>query len=109
MEADQRRAAKEQMMALMQAGHRWQQAATQAGIQSVVRRPTGCCALCAPVGKLHSRMVDMGTPPHCERPSGHGWKATVVPRLLLQAVWCRSPRDAQRVNSKQSVKTETAG
>jgi transposase len=33
MEAEQRRAAKEQMFALMQAGHRWQEAAAQAGIQ----------------------------------------------------------------------------
>jgi len=33
MEAEQRRAAKEQMIALMQAGHRWQEAAAQAGIQ----------------------------------------------------------------------------
>jgi hypothetical protein len=32
MEAEQRRAAKEQMVALMQAGHRWQEAAAQAGI-----------------------------------------------------------------------------
>jgi len=32
MEAEQRRAAKEQMAALMQAGHRWQEAATQAEI-----------------------------------------------------------------------------
>ena len=32
MEAEQRRAAKEQMIALMQAGHRWQEAAAQAGI-----------------------------------------------------------------------------
>ena len=33
MEAEQRCAAKEQMIALMQAGHRWQEAAAQAGIQ----------------------------------------------------------------------------
>ena len=33
MEAEQRRAAKEQMIALMQAGQRWQEAAAQAGIQ----------------------------------------------------------------------------
>ena len=33
MEAEQRRAAKEQMMALMQTGHRWQEAAAQAGLQ----------------------------------------------------------------------------
>ena len=33
MEAEQRRAAKEQMIALMQAGYRWQAAAAQAGIQ----------------------------------------------------------------------------
>ena len=33
MEAEQRRAAKEQMVALMQAGHRWQEASAQAGIQ----------------------------------------------------------------------------
>src|SRR5260221_11486682 len=33
MEAEQRRAAKEQMIALMQTGHRWQEAAAQAGIQ----------------------------------------------------------------------------
>jgi len=32
MEAEQRRVAKEQMVALMQAGHRWQEAAAQAGI-----------------------------------------------------------------------------
>lgn len=33
MEAEHRRAAKEQMIALMQAGHRWQEASAQAGIQ----------------------------------------------------------------------------
>jgi transposase len=33
MEAEQRRAAKEQMIALMQAGHHWQEASAQAGIQ----------------------------------------------------------------------------
>src|SRR5260370_6966291 len=33
MEAEQRRAAKEQLIALMQAGHRWQEAAAQARIQ----------------------------------------------------------------------------
>ncbi len=33
MEAEQRRAAKEQMIAFMQAGHRWQEAAAQAGFQ----------------------------------------------------------------------------
>jgi transposase len=33
MEAEQRRAAKEQMIALMQTGHWWQEAAAQAGIQ----------------------------------------------------------------------------
>ena len=33
MGAEQRRAAKEQMIALMQAGHHWQEAAAQAGIQ----------------------------------------------------------------------------
>jgi hypothetical protein len=33
MEAEQRRAAKEQMIALMQAGYRWQAEAAQAGIQ----------------------------------------------------------------------------
>src|SRR5260370_40635118 len=33
MEAEQRRAAKEQMIALMQAGHGWQEASAQAGIQ----------------------------------------------------------------------------
>jgi hypothetical protein len=33
MEAEQRSAAKEQMIALMQAGHRWQEASAQAGIQ----------------------------------------------------------------------------
>lgn len=33
MEAEQRRAAKEQMIVLMQAGHRWQEAAAQAGLQ----------------------------------------------------------------------------
>lgn len=32
MEAEQRRAAKEQMVALMQAGYRWQEASAQAGI-----------------------------------------------------------------------------
>ena len=32
MEAEQRRAAKEQMIALMQSGHRWQEAAAQTGI-----------------------------------------------------------------------------
>jgi transposase len=33
MEAEQRRAAKEQMIALMQAGHRWREATAHAGIQ----------------------------------------------------------------------------
>ena len=33
MEAQQRRAAKVQMIALMQTGHRWQEAAAQAGIK----------------------------------------------------------------------------
>ncbi len=33
METEQRRAAKEQMIALMQADHRWQEAVAQAGIQ----------------------------------------------------------------------------
>ncbi len=33
MEAEQRRAAKEQMIALMPAGHRWQEASAQAGLQ----------------------------------------------------------------------------
>ena len=33
MEAEQRRAAKEQMIALMQTGHRWQEASAQAGLQ----------------------------------------------------------------------------
>jgi transposase len=91
MEAEQRRAAKEQMIALMQTGHRWQEAAAQAGIQ--VSRSTAyrLLRLVRTVGKLHFRMVGMGTPPNCERPSGHGWKATVVPRLALQAVWCRRP------------------
>src|SRR5260370_13073723 len=35
MEAEQRRAAKEQMIALMQAGHGWQEASAQAGIQVI--------------------------------------------------------------------------
>ena len=39
MEAEQRRAAKEQMVALMQSGHRWQEAAAQTGI-SVSRSTT---------------------------------------------------------------------
>ena len=33
MEAEQRRAAKEQMMAFMQTGHRWREASAQAGLQ----------------------------------------------------------------------------
>ena len=33
METEQRRAAKEQMIVLMQAGYQWQKAAAQAGIQ----------------------------------------------------------------------------
>jgi hypothetical protein len=89
MEAEQRRAAKEQMIALMQAGHRWQEAAAQAGIQSVVRPPIGCCARCGAVGKPLSRMEDTGTLPNCAQPSGTGWKPTATRRPALQAVWCR--------------------
>jgi hypothetical protein len=87
METEQRRAAKEQMIALMQAGHRWQEAAAQAGIQ--FSRLTAYWLL----RQVRSRgkaadpgMADMGTLRNCEQTAG--MDGTLLPYVARHAKPC---------------------
>ena len=62
MEKEQQRVAKGQMVALMQAGHSWQEASTMAGVQ-ISRR-----ASYRLLQKVRTQMADMDTMPNCANP-----------------------------------------
>ncbi len=87
MEAEQRRAAKEQMIALMQAGHRWQEAAAQAGIQ--VSRSTAY--------RLLRQVRTRGPAAFQDGRHGHPAKLRTDERLWLEHYCHRSPCTPSRV------------
>ncbi len=87
MEAEQRRAAKEQMFALMQAGHRWQEAAAQAGIQ--VSRSTAY--------RLLRQVRSRGKAAFQDGRHGHPAKLRMDERLWLENYCHTSPGTPSRV------------
>src|SRR6266699_3019448 len=94
MEAEQQRAAKEQMFALMQAGHRWQEAAAQAGIQ--VSRSTAY--------RLMHQVRTRGKAAFQDGRHGHPAKLRAAP----QAVWCRRPsRNGLASRSVSAISTRS--
>jgi transposase len=87
MEAEQRRAAKEQMFALMQAGHRWQEAAAQAGIQ--VNRSTAY--------RLIHQVRTRGKAAFQDGRHGHPAKLRTAERTWLESYCHTSPCTPSRV------------
>jgi transposase len=87
MEAEQRRAAKEQMIALMQAGHRWQEAAAQARIQ--VSRSTAY--------RLLRLVRTRGKAAFQDGRHGHPTKLRMAERTWLESYCRASPATPSRV------------
>jgi len=87
MEAEQRRAAKEQMIALMQTGHRWQEAAAQAGIQ--VSRSTAY--------RLLRLVRTRGKAAFQDGRHGHPAKLRTAERTWLESYCRASPGTPSRV------------
>jgi transposase len=87
MEAEQRRAAKEQMIALMQTGHRWQEASAQAGIQ--VSRSTAY--------RLLRQVRTRGTAALQDGRHGHPAKLRTDERTWLETYCHASPGTPSRV------------
>src|SRR2546427_11693251 len=87
MEAEQRRAAKEQMIALMQTGHRWREAAAQAGIQ--VSRSTAY--------RLLRLVRTHGKAAFQDGRHGHPAKLRTVERTWLESYCRASPGAPSRV------------
>jgi transposase len=87
MEAEQRCAAKEQMIALMQAGHRWQEASTQAGIR--VSRSSAY--------RLLRQVRTRGTVAFQHGRHGHPAKLRTDERLWLENYCHTSPCPPSRV------------
>jgi transposase len=87
MEAEQRRAAKEQMIALMQAGQRWQEAAVQAGIQ--VSRSTAY--------RLQRLVRTRGKAAFQDGRHGHPAKLRMAERTWLETYCHASPGTPSRV------------
>ena len=86
MEAEQRRAAKEQMIALMQTGHRWQEAAAQAGIQA--SRSTAYRRLAPCAHPWESCLAGWQT--WASRQTAHG-RADMAGKLLSCLAWQAQP------------------
>src|SRR5438876_8623780 len=87
MEAEQRRAAKEQMIALMQTGHRWQEASAQAGLQ--VSRSTAY--------RLLRQVRSRGKAAFEDGRHGHPVKLRTDERAWLEAYCHTSPGTPSRV------------
>src|SRR6266567_6594078 len=87
MEAEQRRAAKEQLIALMQAGHRWQEAAAQARIQ--VSRSTAY--------RLLRLVRTRGKAAFQDGRHGHPAKLRTAERTWLENYCHTSPHTSSRV------------
>ena len=87
MEAEQRRAAKELMMALVQADHRWQEAAVQAGIQ--VSRSTAY--------RLLRQVRIRGKAAFQDGRHGHPAKLRTAERTWLESYCHTSPGTPSRV------------
>jgi transposase len=87
MEAEQRSAAKEQMIALMQAGHRWQEASAQAGIQ--VSRSTAY--------RLLRLVSTRGKAAFQDGRHGHPAKLRMAERTWLESYCHASPGTPSRV------------
>jgi transposase len=87
MEAEQRCAAKEQMIALMQAGHRWQEASAQAGIQ--VSRSTAY--------RLLHQVRSRGKAAFQDGRHGHPAKLRTAERIWLETYCHTSPGTPSRV------------
>ena len=87
MEAEQRRAAKEQMIALMQTGHRWQEASAQAGLQ--VSRSTA--------DRLLRQVRSRGKAAFEDGRHGHPAKLRTDERAWLETYCHTSPGTPSRV------------
>jgi transposase len=87
MEAEQRRAAKEQMITLMQAGYRWQAAAAQAGIQ--ISRSTAY--------RLLRLVRTCGKAAFQDGRHGHPAKLRTAERTWLENYCHTSPHTSSRV------------
>ncbi len=87
MEAEQRRAAKEQMIALMQAGYRWQAVAAQAGIQ--ISRSTAY--------RLLRLVRTRGKAAFQDGRHGHPAKLRTAERTWLETYCHTSPHPSSRV------------
>ena len=87
MEAEQRRAAKEQMIALMQTGHRWQEAVAKAGLQ--VSRSTAY--------RLLRQVRSRGEAAFEDGRHGHPAKLRTDERAWLEAYCHTSPGTPSRV------------
>ena len=87
MEAEQRRGAKEQMMALIQASHRWQEASAQVGIQ--VSRSTA--------SRLLRQVRTRGKAAFQDGRHGHPAKLRTAERVWLETYRRASPGTPSRV------------
>ncbi|HEX6481108.1 MAG TPA: helix-turn-helix domain-containing protein [Ktedonobacteraceae bacterium] len=87
MQAEQRRAAKEQMIVLMQAGHQWQEAAAQARIQ--VSRSTAY--------RLLRLVRTRGKAAFQDGRHGHPAKLRIAERAWLESYYRASPGAPSRV------------
>ena len=87
LEAEQRRAAKEQMIALIHAGYRWQEASAQAGIQ--VSRSTAY--------RLLRQVRTRGKAAFQDGRHGHPAKLRTAQRVWLETYYRASPGTPSRV------------
>jgi transposase len=91
MEEEHNRAAKKQMIALMQAGHSWQEASRMAGIpisRSAAYRLLQKVRIQGEAGLQDGRH---GTPPNCANPCSNGSKTTATPLQAHRVISCSRP------------------
>ena len=92
MEEEHNRAAKGQLIVLMQAGHSWQEAATMAGVQ--ISRSAAYRLLQkvrTESAKRACEMVGMDTQPNCADPCNNGSKTTAKPLQAHTVGSCSRP------------------
>jgi hypothetical protein len=104
MEEEHNRAAKGQMVALMQTGHSWQEASTMAGVQ--ISRSAAYRLLQkvrTESAKRACKMAGMDTPPNCANPCSNGSKITAKPLQAHRAISCSKPLRTALASKSVSV------
>jgi hypothetical protein len=91
MEEEHNRAAKGRMVALMQAGHSWQEAATMAGVQISRSAAYRLLQKVRTQGEEGLRDGRHGHPPNCANLCSNGSKTTAKPLQAHPVVSCSWP------------------